>query len=81
MFFFFKLWTEAEAICAESSLKNFAEKERKSQNTREAARIKQRKNLFLGWESNPGPQCMRHHALTAELSRPSVSEMKSKVEY
>ena len=37
------------------------EKERKSQNTREAVRIKQRKHLCLGWESNPGPQCMRHN--------------------
>ena len=42
------------------------EKEKKSQNTREAMRIKQRKNLCLGWESNPGPQCMRHHTLITE---------------
>ena len=51
------------------------EKEEKSQNTREAVRIKQRKNLCLGWESNPGPQYMRQHALTTELSRPSVDHV------
>ena len=29
--------------------------EEKSQKTRKAEIIKQRKNLCLGWESNPGP--------------------------